>query len=182
MPSFQYTIRDQAGKITTGVRDAENQSVLARQLREQGFNVQKIRQTRTAAKQGQRKQAPVRGGVKLTELSVFCRQFSTMVDAGVSLVRCLAVLQDQATSVKLRRITADIQAEVEAGNSLSKAMQKYPRVFSNLFIGLVRAGEVGGVLEESLQRLSHFLEKDMELRRKVKAALTYPCIVWSSPS
>src|SRR5207247_10660371 len=83
----------------------------------------------------------------------------------------------EATSSRLKRITADLQSEVEAGNSLSKAMSKYPRVFNNLFIGLVRAGEVGGVLEESLQRLSSFLEKDVELRRKVKSAMTYPIIV-----
>lgn len=177
MPTFQYTVRDQAGQIKTGVKEAENQQVLARQLREQGFTVAKIKQSRGAAAGGTRAKGPIRGGVKLSELSVYCRQFSTMVDAGVSLVRCLSVLQEQATSVRLRRITADIQSEVEAGNTLSKAMQKYPRVFNNLFIGLVRAGEVGGVLEESLQRLSSFLEKDVELRRKVKSAMTYPIIV-----
>lgn len=177
MPTFQYTVRDQSGKVTTGVKEAENQGVLTRQLREQGFTVTKVKQTRAAAKKGPKQQGIVKGAVKLTELSVFCRQFSTMIDAGVSLVRCLSVLQEQSTSVRLRRITADLQAEVEAGNSLSKAMGKYPRVFNNLFIGLIRAGEVGGVLEESLQRLSHFLEKDVELRRKVKSAMTYPVIV-----
>jgi type IV pilus assembly protein PilC len=102
-----------------------------------------------------------------------------MIDAGVSLVRCLTVLGDQTPNVKLRRIIWDIQREVEAGQTLSRAMAKYPRVFSNLFIGLVRAGEVGGVLEESLQRLATFLEKDLELKRKVKSAMTYPIIVMS---
>ena len=177
MPAFQYTVKDQTGKVQTGVKEAENQSVLARQLREQGFTVAKIKQTRAATRRPGQPAGIVKGGVKLAELSVFCRQFSTMVDAGVSLVRCLTVLQEQATSVRLKRIMADIQSEVEAGNSLSKAMSKYPRVFSNLFLGLIRAGEVGGVLEESLQRLSSFLEKDMEMRRKVKAAMTYPAIV-----
>jgi type IV pilus assembly protein PilC len=100
-----------------------------------------------------------------------------MIDAGVSLVRCLDVLSEQSTSAKLRRIIMDLRSEVEAGNTLSKAMAKYPTVFDNLFIGLVRAGEVGGVLEESLQRLSQFLEKDVELRRKVKSSMTYPIIV-----
>jgi type IV pilus assembly protein PilC len=179
MPTFQYTVKDGNGNTKTGVKEAENQGVLAKQLREQGFQVKKIKQAK-AATTGRAQAAPkggIRGKVKLTELSIYCRQFSTMVDAGVSLVRCLSVLQEQSQSSRLRRITADIQAEVEAGNSLSKAMQKYPRVFSNLFIGLVRAGEVGGVLEESLQRLSHFLEKDVELRRKVKSAMTYPVIV-----
>ncbi len=175
MPTFQFTLKDQAGKVVTQVKDAENQSAAVRALREQGFTVVKVKSVK-ARKAGQ-KTAPVKGSVKLTELSIFCRQFSTMIDAGVSLVRCLSVLQEQCQSVRLRRITADIQAEVEAGNSLSKAMTKYPRVFNNLFVGLVRAGEVGGVLEEALQRLSFFLEKDVYLRRKVKAAMTYPTIV-----
>jgi type IV pilus assembly protein PilC len=178
MPTFQVTVRDQSGKTQTVVKDADNQGMLARQLREQGFTVAKIRQTRASSKPGAvSTPGGTKGSVKLSDLSVFCRQFSTMVDAGVSLVRCLSVLQEQATSPRLKRITQDIQSEVEAGNSLSKAMAKYPRVFSNLFIGLVRAGEVGGVLEESLQRLSQFLEKDLELRRKVKSAMTYPFIV-----
>ncbi len=177
MPTFQATVRDNGGKTTTLVKEAESQSVLARQLREQGYTVAKIKQTRAASKAGRARQGPIRGSVKLAELSVFCRQFSTMVDAGVSLVRCLSVLQEQASSTRLKRITADITSEVEAGNSLSKAMSKYPRVFNNLFIGLIRAGEVGGVLEETLQRLAHFLEKDVELRRKVKSAMTYPVLV-----
>ncbi|MBM3458611.1 MAG: type II secretion system F family protein, partial [Armatimonadetes bacterium] len=177
MPAFQYQVKDSSGQIKSGVKEAENQAVLARQLREQGYTVRSIKAARVSTAQNPSGRKPVRGGVKLTDLSVFCRQFSTMVDAGVSLVRCLSVLQEQATNPRLKRITADIQAEVEAGNSLSKAMAKYPRVFNNLFLGLVKAGEVGGVLEESLQRLSTFLEKDVELRRKVKAAMTYPVIV-----
>ena len=178
MPSFQYTVKDSSGQTKTGVKEAENQAVLARQLREQGYTVRSIKAARAGgAAGGQKPQKLVRGGVKLTDLSVFCRQFSTMVDAGVSLVRCLSVLQEQATNPRLKRITADIQAEVEAGNSLSKAMTKYPRVFNNLFLGLIKAGEVGGVLEEALQRLSIFLEKDVELRRKVKTAMTYPVLV-----
>ncbi len=176
MPTFQFTLKDQSGKIVTQVKEAENQSAAVRALRDQGYQVVKVKQAKAAKKAGQ--QAPIRGTVKLTELSIYCRQFSTMIDAGVSLVRCLSVLQEQCQSTRLRRITADIQAEVEAGNSLSKSMSKYPRVFSNLFIGLVRAGEVGGVLEESLQRLSFFLEKDVYLRRKVKSAMTYPTIVF----
>ena len=117
------------------------------------------------------------GKVRLTNLSIFCRQFSTMVDAGVSLVRCLDVLSRQTEDPRLKKILLDIGERVEGGESLSRCMQRHPRTFNSLFIGLVRAGEVGGVLEESLQRLSQFLEKDVDLRRKVKAALTYPVIV-----
>lgn len=173
MPVFQYTVRDATGNVRSGTSEAENQDILKRRLQEQGFTVADLKQTAAKVK----KQGTGFGRVKLKDLSIFCRQFSTMIDAGVSLVRALDVLGEQTQNTKLRRILREIQTEVESGQTLSKSMQKYPRVFNNLFIGLVRAGEVGGVLEEALQRLSHFLEKDMELKRKVKAAMTYPIIV-----
>jgi len=173
MPTFAYTIRDQTGALRKAVGEAESENLLARRLREQGFQVASIKQTKTTTK----KPGGGWGRVKPTDLSIFCRQFSTMIDAGVSLVRCLSVLSEQTQSAKLKSIIQDIQKEVEAGQTLSGSMRKYPRIFNNLFLGLVRAGEVGGVLEESMQRLSQFLEKDVELRRKVKAAMTYPCIV-----
>ncbi len=174
MPVYQYTVRDSTGAVRTGTSEAENQDILKKRLQEQGFSVSDLKQ----AAGGKKKSAGAGfGRVKLKDLSIFCRQFSTMIDAGVSLVRSLDVLGEQTQNPKLKRILREIQVEVESGQTLSKSMQKYPKVFNNLFIGLIRAGEVGGVLEESLQRLSHFLEKDMELRRKVKAALTYPTIV-----
>ncbi len=174
MPTYQYTVRDGTGVQRTGTSEAENQDILKRRLQEQGFQVTDVTQTQAAKKKAA---GGGWGKVKLADLSIFCRQFSTMIDAGVSLVRALDVLGEQTTNPKLKRILLEIQAEVESGQTLSRSMQKYPKVFNHLFIGLIRAGEVGGVLEEALQRLSHFLEKDMELRRKVKAALTYPTIV-----
>ena len=174
MATYAYTIKDGTGVIRKGTSDGDNESIVARRLQEQGFTVVKIQQTRTA------KPKSAGGGfgkVKLADKSIFCRQFSTMIDAGVSLVRCLSVLGEQTSSAKLRRIIADIEGEVQSGQTLSRAMSRHPAAFDNLFVGLVRAGEVGGALEESLQRLAGFLEKDMELRRKVKGAMTYPCIV-----
>jgi type IV pilus assembly protein PilC len=174
MATFSYTVRDAAGQTRSGTSDAENAEILRRRLQEQGFTVADITQTAGGKK---RAAGGGWGRVKLADLSIFCRQFSTMIDAGVSLVRALDVLAEQTQNPKLRRMLVDIQQEVESGQTLSKAMSKYPKTFNNLFIGLIRAGEVGGVLEEALQRLSGFLEKDMELRRKVKAAMTYPVIV-----
>ncbi len=171
MPTFAYTFRDSMGTVRSGTSEAESAEILRKRLQEQGFTVTEVRQIRAQRPGGGW------GRVKLSDLAIFCRQFSTMQDAGVSIVRSLDVLGQQTQSPKLRRIIMDIQAEVEAGQTLSKAMSKYPNVFSNLFIGLIRAGEVGGVLEESLQRLAAFLEADVALRRKVKAALTYPTIV-----
>src|SRR5207302_6165033 len=107
MPSYAYTVRMADGTVHKGVSEAENDAILARRLKEQGLEVQSIKKTKAVVKPGQRK---VWGGIKLTELSIFCRQFSTMIDAGVSLVRCLSVLQEQAGSAKMKIILADIQS------------------------------------------------------------------------
>jgi type IV pilus assembly protein PilC len=172
MPVFSYTFRDAHGGIQKGTADAESEEILRKRFEEQGFTITELQMIRAKSKK-----VKTYGKVKLTNLSVFCRQFSTMVDAGVSLVRCLDVLGQQTQDPKLKKILVDVGERVESGESLSRAMQRHPRTFSNLFIGLIRAGEVGGVLEESLQRLSGFLEKDVELRRKVKSAMTYPVLV-----
>jgi len=172
MPVYSYTFRDASGGTQKGTAEAESEEILRKRFEEQGFTITEVTVIRARGTKAKRY-----GRVKLTNLSIFCRQFSTMVDAGVSLVRCLDVLGQQTQDPKLKKILLDIGERVEGGESLSRAMQRHPKTFSNLFIGLIRAGEVGGVLEESLQRLSHFLEKDVELRRKVKAALTYPVLV-----
>lgn len=172
MPNYAYTIRDAVGTMIPGTSEAENEDILRKRLTEQGFTVVEIKQTKST-----QKKIGGMGGVKKSELSIMCRQFSTMIDAGVNLVRCLNVLTDQATNPKLKAILTDVTNEVEGGQTLTRALEKYPTVFDRLFIGLVNAGEVGGALEESLQRLSQFLESDVELRRKIKSALTYPVMI-----
>jgi type IV pilus assembly protein PilC len=176
MATFAYTVRDSTGVTRTGTSEAESADILARRLREQGFNVSEVKQTKAAKKKGSGTFIQNFQKVKIHEQAIFFRQFSTMVDAGVSLVRCLNVLSEQTQNARLRRIIIEVQHEVEAGQTLSKSMSKFPSVFSNLTIGLVRAGEVGGVLEETLQRLSTFLEKDVKMKNKVKSALTYPAV------
>lgn len=172
MPNFSYTVRDATGQMIPGTSEAENEDILRKRLTENSFTVVDIKQIKSTTKK-----VGGFGGVKATDLSVMCRQFSTMIDAGVTLVRCLSVLSSQATNPRLKAILNDIQNEVEGGNTLSKSLEKYPNVFDRLFCGLVNAGEVGGALEESLQRLSQFLEKDVEMKRKVKSAMTYPVII-----
>jgi len=182
MATFSYVARDSLGKPVEGTSEAENEQMLVRRLRERGYFVQRVTPVREKAA-AQAPTAPRRGGgfllgrVSGRDLAVFCRQFATMIDAGVSLVRCLAVLEEQSTSSRLRQIIREIQVSVESGETLSRALSRFPRVFSNLFVGLVRAGEVGGVLDETLNRLAQFLEEDQKLRRKVKSAMTYPVLV-----
>lgn len=180
MATYNYVAKDALGKVITGTSEAENEQILVRRLREKGYWVQKVNPARAAA----RPQARPKGGkgfsfgrVSGRDLAIFCRQFATMIDAGVSLVRCLAVLEEQTGSARLRQIIQEIQGAVESGETLSRALSRWPRIFSNLFVGLVRAGEIGGVLDETLNRLSTFLEENERLRRKVKSAMTYPVLV-----
>ncbi|MFN7017160.1 MAG: type II secretion system F family protein [Fimbriimonadales bacterium] len=173
MPYFNYTIRDANGQTRQGKVEAPNAEELKKRLQAEGLQVLEVTEDRKAP----RVPAGGYGRVKLTDLAIFSRQFSTMLDAGVSLIRCLDVLQAQTNNARLRKILIDLSARVESGESLSRSMARHPKAFSQLIIGLIRAGEVGGVLEESLQRIAGFLEKDVELRRKIRSALTYPVIV-----
>ena len=173
MPYFNYTIRDANGQTRSGKVEAPNAEELRKRLQAEGLQVLEVTEDRKAP----RVPAGGYGRVKLTDLAIFARQFSTMLDAGVSLIRCLDVLQAQTNNARLRKILMDLSARVESGESLSRSMARHPKAFSQLIIGLIRAGEVGGVLEESLQRIAGFLEKDVELRRKIRSAMTYPVIV-----
>jgi type IV pilus assembly protein PilC len=181
MATYSYVAKDALGKVHKGSSEAENEQVLVRRLREKGFWVQKVTEERAgAAEQAARPKRTgfvIFGRVSGRDLSIFCRQFATMMNAGVSLVRCLSVLEEQTSSIRLREIIRDIQTSVESGETLSRALTKYPGVFSNLFVGLVRAGEVGGVLDETLNRLAVFLEEDQRLKRRIKSAMTYPVLV-----
>ncbi len=174
--SFAYVAKDKAGKIHRGRKEAANEKELTKQLMETGWTVTSV--TKDGAK-GVKKQSPLLRFKKvgLKDLSIFCRQFATMINAGVSLVRCLSVLEQQTANPKLKLTIRDVQNRVEAGETLSRSMMYHNNIFNNLFIGLVRAGEVGGVLDETLDRLSHFLESDLRLRSKIKAAMTYPVLV-----
>lgn len=181
MPTFAYTAKDKMGQEVERTEEAASKEALIKSLRDQGLFPTSVQEQKTSAlaKKAAGKSFSFSFGkrVGLKDLSIFCRQFATMINAGVSLVRCLDVLEQQTSNVGLKEIIRDIQTEVEGGATLSKSMGKYPKVFSELAVGLVRAGEVGGVLDDTLERLAVFLEKDLELRQKIKSAMTYPILV-----
>jgi type IV pilus assembly protein PilC len=181
MPTFTYSAKNiQTGKTVRGTREAESPAIAQRMLQEQGLRVTSLKERASKAPTGPKQNKGflgVFGRVKLRDKSIFCRQFATMVNAGVSLVRCLDVLEQQTASPKMKKVTREVRLEVEGGATLSRAMANHPIAFDNLFLGLVKAGEIGGALDETLERLASFLEKDMELRRKVKGAMTYPVLV-----
>jgi len=176
MPTFEVVATDKTGREIRRTINAPNKDAVVAQLRRQGLQPESVSE-KTADTRLRRRISLRSRKVKLRDLSMFCRQFATMIGAGVPLVRCLDVLEQQTSSAGLKAIIRDIEHEIEGGATLSRAMQKHPRAFSNLAVGLVRAGEVGGVLDETLDRLATFLEKDLELRRKVKSSMTYPTLV-----
>src|SRR5215212_9230966 len=115
--------------------------------------------------------------VKLSDLVVFSRQLATLVNAGLPIVRSLYILSEQTENKQLKDVVAQVRKDVEAGLSLSEALEKHPEVFSRLYVEMVKAGEIGGMLDGVLLRLADQLERDQELRRKVKSAMAYPTIV-----
>jgi type IV pilus assembly protein PilC len=117
--------------------------------------------------------------IKARDLTVFSRQFATMVNSGLSMLRCLYVLEEQTPNKKLGKVIAQLKEDVEAGISLSDALEKHPRVFSRLYVSMVRAGEIGGILDDVLNRLANQLERDDSIKRAVKSAMVYPIMIAS---
>jgi type IV pilus assembly protein PilC len=174
--TFQYTVRDRAGKLVKGTISAENQTIVMQRLKAGGYAPVSITQTNT----GMKKEITIPGfgkKVKLKDLSVMARQFATMVNSGLSLLRTLSILSEQTTNPELARVLGVVRNEVETGTALSAALAKHPRVFPPIMINMVRAGEVGGFLDSVMMQLATNFESEVKLRGKVKSAMTYPVVV-----
>lgn len=178
MPSFAYQAKDSTGKSVNGVIEAENERVLRAKLREMNYYVTGITQKQTGGLNADVGQILQRfRGVNEQALVVFARQFATMINAGLAMVRCLDVLSVQTEDSVLKPVITAVRREVEGGSTLAAALGKFPKVFSPLFVNMVRAGELGGILDDVLNRLATFLEKDFNLKKKVKSAMTYPAVI-----
>jgi type II secretory pathway component PulF len=184
MPTYQYTAKDNTGQTRSGVMEAETNSVAVAKLREQGLWVTQL-QARggvTTAPEGRPRAGllePLWSGVSLRDLAFFFRQFATLIDSGVPLFQGLSSLAMQAPNGKLRRIVADIAAQVQHGSSLSAAMGRYPSVFSALQLRMIEAGEGGGLLDQMMLRIADYLEREYEIRQKIKQRTLYPKIVFA---
>jgi type IV pilus assembly protein PilC len=178
MPSFAYQAKDAAGKTVNGVIEAENERVLRAKLREMNYYVTGITQKNSGVMNADIGAVFSKfKGVSEQALVVFSRQFATMINAGLAMVRCLDVLGVQTEDAQLKPIIVAVRREVEGGSTLAAALGKFPKVFSPLFVNMVRAGELGGILDDVLNRLAGFLEKDFNLKKKVKSAMTYPTVI-----
>lgn len=173
--TYVYRVRDRSGKVISGAIEAESQAAVTSKLRQMGYIVLDITEKREALSfslPGRRKK------VKLKDLTVFSRQFATMINSGVSITRALAILSEQVENPTLAAVIAQVQKDVEGGLSLSEALAKQEKIFPPIFVNMARAGEAGGVLDEVLLRIADHFESEASLRARVKSAMTYPVAVF----
>ena len=175
MPHFKYTVKDAAGKTITSSADSKNRDSLIELLRKQQLTIISLEEDKDA----EVKTAQLAKKVKLDDLVIFSRQLSTMVEAGIPLVSVLDILSQQIEKKGFAAVIKKIRDDVETGSSFSQALTKHPRIFSSLYINLVKAGESSGMLDEILNRVATYLEKTSALQRKVKTAMVYPIAVIS---
>ncbi len=175
MATFAYNVVDHAGKTVRGRVQADSREQAEAQLRDEGFHVLELSLAERRGGLAERMASLRR--VRLRELVVFSRQFSTMINAGINLLKCLDILRGQTRDERLRRVIDECRNDVSAGFSLTDALAKHPRVFSPLYVNMIRAAEAAGILDEILDRLATYLEKEMELNGKIKSAMVYPSIV-----
>ena len=174
--TFEYKVRDKSGSLKSGKLEAESQAQVVVRLRQMGYAPVSI----TQANVGMQKELKFPGSkkkVKLKDLAVFGRQFATMINSGLSLLRALTILTEQTENKELARVIGEVRGDIESGSSLSMGMGKHPDVFPPLMVNMCRAGEVGGFLDSVLLQIAANYEAETKLRGKVKAALTYPVVV-----
>lgn len=190
MPTFTYEALNASGKQQKGSVEASNNEDAIQRIKTQGFFPTSVREQKAkkgagggddAAKKTKKKKKAgtsfAIGKVKPKQLTLFTRQLSTLQDAGLPLLRSLQILEGQQKPGLMKNVLLGVCEEVEGGSSLSESMAKYPKAFDHLFVKMVNAGEIGGVLDIILQRLSEFMEKSERLKRRIKGAMIYPAVV-----
>ncbi|MEZ4391374.1 MAG: type II secretion system F family protein [Polyangiales bacterium] len=167
MAQFTYEAKTRAGEVRTGTIESDDEASATAKLRQQGLTPVKVKKKGLSF-------GGFGGSVTTKDLVIFTRQFATMIDAGLPLVQCLEILSTQNDNPAFARILRQVKTDVEGGSTFSESLSKHPKVFDSLFSNLIRAGEIGGILDTILARLAAYLEKNAKLVRQVKSALTYP--------
>lgn len=172
MPLYAYTAIDASGRTVRSTIEADNEQLVLAKLRDQSLHCTEIKKTSGGAKSSFGKKK-----MKQRSLVVFSRQFATMIDAGIPIVRCLDILSTQCKDLALKEALEQITADVKGGLQLNEAMVKHPQCFNKLYVNMIRAAEVGGILDQILDRLAGFLEYESEIKGKIKGAMMYPILV-----
>ena len=173
---YSYKVRNAGGKLVEGKVEAASEAAVADKLRAMGYVPLEV----SVANAGMQRELSFgrKKRVKLKDLSVFARQFATMIDAGLTMLRALAIMSEQVEKPELRRVLRQVRQDLEAGMSLSSAFAKWPDVFPTLMVSMTRAREAGGFLDVAMRQIADNFEAEVKLRQKIKAAMTYPVVVF----
>src|SRR5512140_730844 len=166
MARFQWEATNRIGEKKRGAMEADNAAQVEARLRGDGLTVDRVKREPI--------QITIGSGVTPKDLQIFTRQLATMIDAGLPLVQCLDILTAQTPNKIFARILGQVKSTVEQGGTFSEALRRHPRVFDDLYVNLVAAGEVGGILDTILNRLAQYIEKAVKLRGQIKSAMFYP--------
>ena len=176
MEEFKYKARRRDGSIVTGIVTAPNEAAVAAYIQRQNMYVAGISKSTMWTKQFS---AMFEKGINTYDIALFCRQFATLLSAGVPLLNGVEILSQQMEKNSFKLVLLDLAAKIKAGRSLSSVMEEYPKVFPELLTNMVTAGETGGILEVVMERMANQLEKDYRMNQKFKSAMVYPAIVLS---
>ncbi len=175
--TFAYKVKDKKGKVSSGTLEGDSVTTVVTKLRQMGYTVLNVN-----AKSAKSSIGSIKFGrpkkVKTKDITVFSRQFATMINSGLSLTKSLNILSEQTENPRFAEIIGAVQKDVESGLTLSESLAKFADVFSVLFINMVKAGETGGVLDVTLMRVADHYEKDMAIKGKIKSAMTYPVVMF----
>jgi len=174
--TYEYSVRDRKGKLVKGTLDAQNESALVQRLKGMGYAPVSVRETGG----GMQREITLPGGNRITlkDLAIMSRQFATMVNSGLSLLRSLNILADQTENKALAKVLEEVRTSLEGGSALSASLAKHPKAFPPIMINMIRAGETGGFLDKVLLQIAENFEAEVRLRGKVKSAMTYPVVVF----
>src|SRR5579859_7106203 len=171
MAEFAWEARARTGELRKGNMEAESEDAVNQRLRAQQLQPTKVKKKLKGIS------LQIGSGVGSKDIVTFTRLFATMIDAGLPIVQCLDILQGQTDNKNFAIILRDVKASVEQGATFSDSLRRHPKVFDHLYVNLVQAGEVGGILDTILSRLAVYIEKAMKLKRQVRGAMAYPSIV-----
>jgi type IV pilus assembly protein PilC len=173
IPVWKWEAKNKQGEVRSGEMEAQDDGAVRSRLAQMGLEPTKVKKKAAEF----HLPLPSFGGVSSKDILVFTRQFSVMIDAGLPLVQGLEIIGSQADNAAFRKVLLEVKGRVEAGSTFADALSEHPKVFDELFVQLVRAGEIGGILDTILQRLGAYIEKNEKLKRRVKGAMVYPIIV-----
>jgi type IV pilus assembly protein PilC len=175
MAEYAYKVRDMGGRVLSGTMEAENERIVVEELRNRDYFIVEIAEK--TVRNFNINLPKLETPVKAKDLAMFCRQMSTLMNAGVPLVNCMRILQDQTEKGMLKDALQEAVAHLEEGNSLAQSLRPYPKVFPEIFVNMVETGELSGTIDEVMERLAINYEREHDIREKIKSSMTYPIVI-----